>query len=263
MRLSISDIGAVSTDNLRSAFCRFGMFCVQRWSTMSDKAQTQRFAFAVTALAFAAFFAPPHLALAQVPTAAVESSEMTPTRFLQIVKGIAALGTLERIDDVARILGVELEQHSRTLWRTRKISDNALWLRSAILYFKSPPSEPNLGNSIDLELSEGTVCVRLVDILAAFPGDYFVYAGAPPSPQVMSSEAAAARRAARSDTDVSPREPGPGFSDMFVPVYQPTEGRIEFRFVPWKPCLESVSVRIPFSPTEPVGPFPFYRRVSP
>jgi hypothetical protein len=256
-------MAAFSAGNLQSGFCRFGTFCVQLWLDLCDKARAQRITFTVSILDFVAFLAPPHLALAQVPTAAVESSEMTPTRFLQIVKGIAALGTLERIDDVARILGVELEQHSRTLWRSKKISDSALWLRSAILYFKSPPSEPNLGNSIDLELSEGTVCIRLVDILAAFPGDYFVYAGPPPSPPVMSSEAAAARRAARSDTDVSPREPGPGFSSMFVPVYQPTEGRIRFGFVPWKPCVESVSVRIPFSPTEPVGPFSFFRRVSP
>jgi hypothetical protein len=243
MRHLFSEMAAFSAGNLQSGFCRFGTFCVQRWLDLCDKARTQRVTFTVSTLIFVAFLTLPHLSLAQAPVKAEEAPEMTPARFLQMLKDIAALGTLEKTMDIERIVGIELIQIRPKLWYLKRNVEKPAWL-ATVSAFIDPQGAPQR-NWINIRPNKSILCVSFSDVLAAFPGDYFVPSGTF-FPRAFTPEEVAGL----SWNDVSSgirREPGPGLYALFFPVFHPTPGQVSFDFA-YEPCLVSGGLRIPAIP---------------
>jgi hypothetical protein len=243
MRHLFSEMAAFSSGSLQSGFCRFGTFCVQRWLDLCDKTRTQRVTFVVSTLVFIAFLAPPHLSLAQAPVKAEEAPEMTPARFLQMLKDIASLGTLEKTEDIARIVGVELIQSHPKLWYLKRDAATPIWLDTVEAFID--PHESVQNNWINIRPSKAVLCVGFGDVLKAFAGDYFVSVGTFFPRAFTTEEVAQLRR--HGEASGIRRDPGPNLYALFFPVFHPTPGRITFSFN-YEPCLFSGGLRIPDVP---------------
>ena len=259
MKRLFSGITAISVGRLQSVFSRVRVLFLRRLLGLSDVVHTRKFAFAVAVVAFGVGLAPPKLGFAQEQSAPVENANMTPVRFLQLLRDLAGLGTLERIDDVARILGAELVQSSPGFWFDKKGAEKPTWLWSASLNISPPAPDRSTRAYVNIQFEIEVVCIRFADVLAAFPGDYFEYMGPPSIPQAIPPEVRERFSTKRRELY---RERGLGPVRMFVPIYQPTEGRIDFDFSFFHPCLHSARVTIPYSSTPPALPFPIFRRVS-
>ena len=251
MRWLFSKTAVIYARISRSVLGCFRMFYAQRSLDLSDTAWAQRAMFAFIALVSNFGAALPYPALAQAPITAVEVSEMTPVGFIQMLKDIAALGTFEKVDEVARLIGVELEQRGQRAWFPKSGGELPAWLSSVSAVVGPPLPGGYPVNWVKLRPNENKLCVSFDDVLAAFPGDYFVplvisfpRAFTPEEAEVLSRrEEASGKRRGR----------GPNLSTLFFPIYQPTEGRVQFDFS-YQPCLLSGEVRILETADLPDGP---------
>jgi hypothetical protein len=165
--------------NLLSVFCRFGRCSMRTWLALFDTTLTRRSALAVIVNLSVVGLAAPYPALAQAPTATVEKSDMTPARFLQMLKDIAALGISPTPEDIARIVGVELIQSTPKIepkgWGLNSDAEKPVWLRSVRAFIGPQDTPPRI--QITIYPNAEVLCIRLRDVLAAFDGDYFVGGG--------------------------------------------------------------------------------------
>jgi hypothetical protein len=200
---------------------------------------------AAVRLPFLALFlaAPSHLALAQAPPTAAVPSDMAPAHFLQMLKDIASLGTLQNTEDIARIVGVELIQSHSKLWRLKRDADTPIWLDTVEAFID--PHEAAQNNWINIRPSKAVLCVGFGDVLEAFAGDYFVSVGTFFLRAFTPEEVAQLRR--HGEASGIRRDPGPNLYALFFPVFHPTLGQITFDFN-YEPCLFSGGLRIPDVP---------------